>query len=98
MRRSTRPRRASANSIRDVEDSGRLCAPAVRTPRIAAAVGEHQQVWDQNSPLGRMAVPADIASAVLFLASDLSSFVNAHTLVVDRAVDPKFPDTLHAMG
>jgi len=34
-------------------------------------------------PLGRLATPRDIANAALFLASDESSFVTGHTLVVD---------------
>ncbi|QNK59578.1 SDR family NAD(P)-dependent oxidoreductase [Paenibacillus sp. PAMC21692] len=34
-------------------------------------------------PPGRLAFPADIANAVLFLASDLSAFVNGINLVVD---------------
>lgn len=34
-------------------------------------------------PLGRLGLPADVANAVLFLASDLSSFVNGVNLVVD---------------
>lgn len=41
----------------------------------------------QNSttaiPLGRLAVPEDIAGAVLYLCSDQASFVTGHTLVVD---------------
>jgi NAD(P)-dependent dehydrogenase (short-subunit alcohol dehydrogenase family) len=34
-------------------------------------------------PLGRLAVPADIAGAVVFLASDLAGYINGATLVVD---------------
>jgi NAD(P)-dependent dehydrogenase (short-subunit alcohol dehydrogenase family) len=34
-------------------------------------------------PLGRAAEPYDIASAVLYLVSDLSGYITGHTLVVD---------------
>jgi NAD(P)-dependent dehydrogenase (short-subunit alcohol dehydrogenase family) len=34
-------------------------------------------------PSGRVGEPQDIANAALFLASDLSSYVNAESLIVD---------------
>jgi NAD(P)-dependent dehydrogenase (short-subunit alcohol dehydrogenase family) len=44
-----------------------------------------------NAPLRRVALPADIASALLFFSSDLSSYVTGQTLVVDGGVGVKFP-------
>jgi NAD(P)-dependent dehydrogenase (short-subunit alcohol dehydrogenase family) len=38
-----------------------------------------------GSALGRAGVPADIANAALYLASDEASYVSGHTLVVDAA-------------
>jgi len=37
-------------------------------------------------PVGRFAEPEEIASAVLFLASDDSTFVNASTFLVDGGI------------
>jgi NAD(P)-dependent dehydrogenase (short-subunit alcohol dehydrogenase family) len=48
-------------------------------PDAAAATAE----FDRAHPIGRTGVPSDIASAVLFLASDFSSFITGHDLVVD---------------
>ena len=38
---------------------------------------------ESRIPLGRLAEPEDIASVVVFLASDLSAYVTGHTMVVD---------------
>jgi NAD(P)-dependent dehydrogenase (short-subunit alcohol dehydrogenase family) len=51
--------------------------------------GRKQQA--ENAPLGRVAETSDIASAILFLASDLSSYVNGQVIVVDGGVSAKFP-------
>ena len=42
-----------------------------------------RDTWLGTTPMGRLAEPAEIAPAVLYLASDASSFVTGHTLVVD---------------
>jgi NAD(P)-dependent dehydrogenase (short-subunit alcohol dehydrogenase family) len=64
----------------------------VWTPRIAAFVPEKvKQKNEENTPLGRVAIPADIAAAALFLVSDLASYVNGQTLTVDGGVGVKFP-------
>jgi len=34
-------------------------------------------------PMGRVAEPSDMASVALFLASDASSYITGHTIVVD---------------
>jgi NAD(P)-dependent dehydrogenase (short-subunit alcohol dehydrogenase family) len=64
----------------------------VWTPRISKFVGEKGKALnEENTPLGRVAVPTDIASAILFLCSDLSAYVTGQTLVVDGGVGSKFP-------
>jgi len=65
---------------------------AVWTPRVAALLGEEGRARNAaNAPLRRVGLPADIASAILFLVSDLSSYVTGQTLVIDGGVSAKFP-------
>ena len=44
---------------------------------------EWRETWLKGTPMGRLAEPAEIAPAVLYLASDAASFVTGHALVVD---------------
>jgi NAD(P)-dependent dehydrogenase (short-subunit alcohol dehydrogenase family) len=64
----------------------------VWTPRVSAYLGDAGRDRNaDNAPLRRVALPADIASAILFLASDLAGYVTGQTLVVDGGVGAKFP-------
>jgi NAD(P)-dependent dehydrogenase (short-subunit alcohol dehydrogenase family) len=64
----------------------------VWTPRVSAFLGDEGHSLNvDNTPLRRVAQPADIAAAILFLASDLASYVTGQTLVVDGGVGAKFP-------
>lgn len=64
----------------------------VWTPRVSKYLSEEgREKQNRNTPLRRVAQPADIAAAILFLASDLSDYVNGQTLVVDGGVSAKFP-------
>jgi NAD(P)-dependent dehydrogenase (short-subunit alcohol dehydrogenase family) len=64
----------------------------VWTPRVSGYLGEAgEQRNRENAPLGRVALPADIASALLFFASDLADYVTGQTLSVDGGVGAKFP-------
>lgn len=66
----------------------------ILTPRMAAMFDDARRELNAATvPLKRMGDPSDIASAVLFLTSDLSSYVNGRTLLVDGGVDAKFPYT-----
>jgi len=57
---------------------------AIDTPGVASV--SNQQVVQQTvaaTPMKRMGLPEDIANAVVYLASDKSSFVTGQVLVVD---------------
>jgi NAD(P)-dependent dehydrogenase (short-subunit alcohol dehydrogenase family) len=68
---------------------------AVRTPRIEAAWSEGTVPRPGADVLERMALPDDIAGAILFLVSDLARRVTGQALVVDGGSTTKFP---YAMG
>jgi NAD(P)-dependent dehydrogenase (short-subunit alcohol dehydrogenase family) len=64
----------------------------VWTPRVSGYLGDKGKVLNSaNSPLERVALPQDIAAAIVFLASDLSAYVNGQVLSVDGGVGVKFP-------
>ena len=59
-------------------------APGViRTDMARATVEQRGAALAARLPLGRVGEPVDIANAALFLASDASSWITGHTLVVD---------------
>jgi NAD(P)-dependent dehydrogenase (short-subunit alcohol dehydrogenase family) len=61
-------------------------APGLVETRFAATIVQSDELRGHvvsRTPLGRHAQPDEIAGAALYLASDASSYVNGHTLVVD---------------
>jgi NAD(P)-dependent dehydrogenase (short-subunit alcohol dehydrogenase family) len=48
---------------------------------------ERQQEQRRAIPLGRIGRPEDVANAALFLASEESSFITGHALIVDGGLD-----------
>lgn len=95
-----------------------ICPGLIATPIFAKGAGLATQVADQtvtaikavmkdSQPIPRAGLPEDIAEAALFLASDGSSFVNGHALVVDggitvgptgRAQEQVYAPFMQAMG
>jgi NAD(P)-dependent dehydrogenase (short-subunit alcohol dehydrogenase family) len=64
----------------------------VWTPRVSAYVDDAGKKRNEdNTPLRRVALPADIAGPLLFLMSDLAGYVTGQTLIVDGGVAAKFP-------
>lgn len=63
-----------------------ICPGIIETPMMGRFSGGtpegRQRVIDQE-PIGRMGKPEEIASAVLWLCSDLGAFTIGHALVVD---------------
>jgi NAD(P)-dependent dehydrogenase (short-subunit alcohol dehydrogenase family) len=74
-----------------------ICPGLIATPIFAKGIGLATQVADQTvaaiidvgktmQPIPISGMPADIAEAALYLASDGSRFVNGHALVVDGGI------------
>lgn len=66
-----------------------VCPGDVLTPMLPDDAAKRGMTWEdyaagaEDRPLGRIGTPEDIANAVLYLASDESSFVTGEALVVD---------------
>ncbi|MFN7995712.1 MAG: SDR family oxidoreductase [Bryobacteraceae bacterium] len=66
-----------------------VCPGAIDTPlvRWAASLDEHpervMQALDKLAPLGRMGRPEEIARTIVFLASDLASFITGSAITAD---------------
>ncbi|WP_207943000.1 SDR family oxidoreductase [Actinomadura sp. KC345] len=66
---------------------------ATLTPRMVADPRFTEAIRDNSArtPLGRLASPAHIAAAVLFLSSGLAAHVTGHNLVVDGGLSITWP-------
>ena len=59
-------------------------APGTVRTRLAEGLWvDREQVLASQMPMGRIGEPDDIGAAILFLASDLASWITGETLVVD---------------
>ena len=59
---------------------------AIDTPRFDGATEGHVDFLIQNTPLGRIGKPEEIASIALFLSSDQADFITGANFVVDGGI------------
>ncbi|MGW4565439.1 SDR family NAD(P)-dependent oxidoreductase [Streptomyces sp. NPDC004561] len=63
-----------------------VCPSIIDTPMTDSSIGHDASVKEEKAklnPLGRLGTPEDVANAILFLASDRSSFITGAALTVD---------------
>lgn len=64
---------------------------AIEIERTKHEAGDYAGTWSPLTPMRRIGYPADIASAVCFLASDEASFITGQTLYVDGGLFTRGP-------
>ena len=72
-----------------------ISAGLIRTEQAHLYYGDEAGIArvEATVPLGRLAVPADIAQACLFLASPMASYISGANLVIDGGGErPAFLD------
>jgi NAD(P)-dependent dehydrogenase (short-subunit alcohol dehydrogenase family) len=70
-----------------------LCPGPVNTPLLQELFAKDEDRAQRrlvHVPMGRFAEPEEIANAVLFLASDESSFITANTFLVDGGISAAY--------
>jgi NAD(P)-dependent dehydrogenase (short-subunit alcohol dehydrogenase family) len=55
----------------------------IETPLLAKSAGGNPHLYASVVPMGRIGQPEEVASAVVWLLSDVASFVTGHTLPVE---------------
>ena len=62
---------------------------AVEIERTQLEAGDYAATWAKLTPLGRVGQPADVARAIVFLASDAADFITGQTIWVDGGLFSK---------
>jgi NAD(P)-dependent dehydrogenase (short-subunit alcohol dehydrogenase family) len=63
-----------------------VCPGPIDTPGLEEAGKEFRQKLNESNPLGRIGKPEEVASAVLWLCSDLAGFVTGTGIVMDGGI------------
>lgn len=63
-----------------------VCPAGVETPSLVSAPEEIRQNLIDQTPVGRLGKPEEIAAAVLWLCSDMAGFVTGTGIVIDGGV------------
>ena len=63
-----------------------LCPAAIETPGLLRSTEEFLQKLREETPVGRIGRPEEVAAAVLWLCSDLAAFVTGAGIVIDGGV------------
>ena len=64
---------------------------AIETERTRLESPDYAGMWGPLAPMKRVGKPADVASAVCYLASDEADFITGHTLFVDGGMFARGP-------
>jgi NAD(P)-dependent dehydrogenase (short-subunit alcohol dehydrogenase family) len=63
-----------------------VCPAAIETPGLLRSTEEFLQTLREETPVGRIGRPEEVAAAVLWLCSDLAAFVTGAGIVIDGGV------------
>ena len=64
---------------------------AIEIERTRLENPNYSEAWGKITPLGRVGTPADVGTAVVFLASDDASFISGQTIWVDGGLFTQSP-------
>jgi NAD(P)-dependent dehydrogenase (short-subunit alcohol dehydrogenase family) len=64
---------------------------AIEIERTKMELGDYAGAWSALTPLGRIGYPQDVGRAVVFLASEASSFITGQTIYVDGGLFTRPP-------